>query len=65
MVLVGTEVKSLREGKGTIREAYAEVRGGEMWLMNCHIPEYLPGGTGNHEPLRKRKLLLNRRRSAS
>jgi SsrA-binding protein len=61
MVLVGTEVKSLREGKGSIREAYAEARGGEMWLVNCHIPEYLPGGYRNHEPLRKRKLLLNRR----
>jgi SsrA-binding protein len=61
LVLVGTEVKTLREGKGTLREAYAELRGGEAWLINCHIPEYLPGGTRNHDPLRKRKLLLNRR----
>lgn len=61
LVLVGTEVKSLREGKGTLREAYAELRAGEAWLINCHIPEYLPGGTRNHDPLRKRKLLLNRR----
>jgi SsrA-binding protein len=61
LVLVGTEVKTLREGKATLREAYAEVRTGEAWLLNCHIPEYLPGGARNHDPLRKRKLLLNRR----
>ncbi len=61
LVLVGTEVKTLREGKGTIREAYAEIRNGEAWLINCHIPEYQPGGPRNHDPLRKRKLLLNRR----
>jgi len=61
IVLVGTEVKSLREGKGGLREAYAEVKGGEVWLVNCHIPEYQPGGPRNHDPLRKRKLLLNRR----
>lgn len=61
MVLVGTEVKSLREGKASLREAYAEVRGNEMWLLNCHIPEYQPGGPFNHVPLRRRKLLLNRR----
>jgi SsrA-binding protein len=61
LVLVGTEVKSLREGKGGLREAYAELRGAEVWLVNCHIPEYQPGGTRNHDPLRRRKLLLNRR----
>lgn len=61
LVLVGTEVKTLREGKASLREAYAEIRAGEAWLVNCHIPEYLPGGTRNHDPLRKRKLLLNRR----
>jgi SsrA-binding protein len=61
LVLVGTEVKSLREGKGSLREAYAEFRGGEAWLVNCHIPEYLPGGFRNHEPLRKRKLLIKRK----
>jgi SsrA-binding protein len=61
LVLVGTEVKTLREGKGTLRDAYAEVRTGEAWLLNCHIPEYLPGGTRNHDPLRKRKLLLHHR----
>jgi len=61
IVLVGTEVKSLREAKGTLREAYAEIRAGEAWLINCHIPEYQPGGTRNHDPLRKRKLLLHGR----
>lgn len=61
LVLVGTEVKTLREGKATIREAYAEIRAGEAWLVNCHIPEYQAGGPRNHDPLRKRKLLLNRR----
>jgi SsrA-binding protein len=61
LVLVGTEVKSLREGKGTLREAYAELKAGEAWLINCHIPEYLPGGQRNHDPLRKRKLLLHKR----
>jgi SsrA-binding protein len=61
MVLVGTEVKSLREGKGALRDAYAEVKASEIWLMNCHIPEYRPGGPWNHGPLRPRKLLLNRR----
>ncbi len=61
LVLVGTEVKSLREGRGTLREAYAEARAGELWLVNFHIPEYQPGGPRNHEPLRRRKLLLNRR----
>ena len=61
LVLVGTEVKTLREGKATLRESYAEIRAGEAWLLNCHIPEYQPGGPRNHDPLRKRKLLLNRR----
>lgn len=61
MVLVGTEVKSLRAGKGGLRDAYAEIRAGEAWLVHCHIPEYQPGGPRNHDPLRKRKLLLNKR----
>lgn len=60
MVLLGTEVKSLREGKASLRESYAEVRKGEVWLMNLHVPEYLPGGQFNHTPLRSRKLLLHR-----
>ena len=61
MVLAGTEVKTLREGKASLREAYAEPRGGELWLMNLHIPEYGPGGPYNHVPLHPRKLLLHRR----
>jgi SsrA-binding protein len=58
MVLLGTEVKSLREGKANLRDAYAVIRGSAIWLLNCHIGEYLPGGTYNHTPLRPRKLLL-------
>ncbi|MCL4524749.1 MAG: SsrA-binding protein SmpB [Acidobacteria bacterium] len=61
LVLLGTEVKSLRSGKVSLREAYAVVRGREAWLMNCHIPEYQPGGPFNHVPLRPRKLLLHSR----
>jgi len=60
MVLTGTEVKSLREGKANLREAYAEVRGTSVWLVNCHIPQYLPGGPFNHEPLSRRRLLLHK-----
>ncbi len=59
MVLLGTEVKALREGKANLREAYAVVRGNAVWLLHCHISEYLPGGPFNHQPLRPRKLLLN------
>ena len=59
MVLLGTEVKSLREGKANLRDAYAVIRGNAAWLLNCHIGEYLPGGMTNHSPLRPRKLLLN------
>jgi SsrA-binding protein len=58
MVLLGTEVKSLREGKANLRDAYAVIRGSAVWLLNCHIGEYLPGGPYNHTPLRSRKLLL-------
>jgi SsrA-binding protein len=61
LVLVGTEVKALREGKGTLREAYAEIRAGEPWLVNFHVPEYQPGGFRNHDPLCRRKLLLHSR----
>src|SRR5574337_279670 len=59
MVLRGTEVKALREGKANLRDAYAMVHGNGVWLINCHISQYLPGGPFNHEPLRPRKLLLN------
>jgi SsrA-binding protein len=59
IALTGTEVKSLRTGKATIAESYASVdRGGEMWLYNANIPEYLAGNRFNHEPKRPRKLLL-------
>jgi SsrA-binding protein len=60
MALTGTEVKSLRAGKANLREAYAEVRGTSVWLVNCHIPQYLPGGPFNHEPLSRRRLLLHK-----
>jgi SsrA-binding protein len=60
MALTGTEVKSLRAGKANLREAFAEVKPDGVWLINCHIPQYLPGGPFNHEPLSKRRLLLHR-----
>lgn len=61
IVLQGTEVKSLREGKANIRDAYAFERGGEIWLHNCYIAEYKMGNRFNHAPTRERKLLLKRR----
>jgi len=61
IALVGTEVKSLREGRANIAESFAEVRGGEVWLVNAHIPEYTHGNIHNHEPRRPRKLLLKKR----
>jgi SsrA-binding protein len=60
LALTGTEVKSLRAGKANLREAYAEIRGTSVWLVNCHIPQYLPGGPFNHEPLSRRRLLLHK-----
>lgn len=57
--LMGTEVKSIRDGKANIKEAYADVRGGEIWLTGAHISPYSHGNIVNHEPLRERKLLLN------
>lgn len=59
--LMGTEVKSIREGKANIKEAYADVRNGEIWLTGAHISPYSHGNITNHEPLRERKLLLNAR----
>jgi SsrA-binding protein len=59
LVLTGTEVKSLREGRVTLNEGYVGMRGNEVWLLNVHIPEYLFGNQLNHEPKRPRKLLLN------
>jgi SsrA-binding protein len=61
VALTGTEVKSLRQGKATIAEAYADTRGGEIWLVNSNIPEYLQASRFNHAPKRPRKLLLHRR----
>lgn len=61
LVLTGTEVKSLRHGHANIQEAYASAEGGEIWLVNSYIPEYLQGNRFNHEPRRNRKLLLNKR----
>lgn len=61
IVLTGTEVKSLREGRSNIVEAYATEENGEIWLLNSYIPEYHGGNRFNHEPRRPRKLLLNRR----
>ena len=61
IALQGTEVKSLRFGEGTIAESYAEVTGGEVWLINSNIPEFSHGNRHNHEPRRPRKLLLNGR----
>jgi SsrA-binding protein len=59
--LRGSEVKSLRDGKAQINEAYAVVNDGEVWLRGAHIPPYLPASDQNHEPDRPRKLLLHRR----
>jgi len=61
LVLTGTEVKSLRAGKANIAEAYAAPEGGALWLVNAHIAEYGAGNRFNHEPRRKRKLLLHKR----
>lgn len=61
IALTGTEVKSLRQGKATITESYADARNGELWLINANISEYLQGGRFNHPPKRARKLLLHRR----
>jgi SsrA-binding protein len=61
LVLTGTEVKSLRNGKASLEEAYAEVSGDEVWLQGCDIPEYLQANRMNHVPKRPRKLLLHRR----
>lgn len=61
LVLTGTEVKSLRNGKANLEDAYAEVDKGEIWLLGCDIPEYVQANRMNHAPKRPRKLLLHRR----
>jgi SsrA-binding protein len=60
LVLTGTEVKSLREGKAQLKDSYATIREGEMWLIGLYIPPYGPASRENHEPERPRKLLLHR-----
>ena len=61
LVLQGTEVKALRAGSAQLKDAYASVRDGELWLHNLHIPPYGPAARDNHEPERPRKLLVHKR----
>jgi len=61
IALTGSEVKSLRQGRATIAESYADAKGGEIWLINANIPEYFQAGRFNHAPKRARKLLLHAR----
>jgi SsrA-binding protein len=65
IALTGTEVKSLREGRVTLQRAFGDVRGGEVWLVGAHIPEYAQGNLANHDPDRDRKLLLHKKEIAS
>ena len=60
LVLRGTEVKSLRDGKANLKESFARIDGDEAWLLGCHISPYAQGNRANPDPLRKRKLLLHR-----
>ncbi|HVF53478.1 MAG TPA: SsrA-binding protein SmpB [Actinomycetota bacterium] len=60
LALAGTEVKSCRDGRANLTDAYAVVRDGEAWLLQCHISPYSHGNRANHDPLRPRKLLLHR-----
>lgn len=64
IALTGTEVKSLRFGEGSIAESYAEVKNGEVWLINSNVPEFSHGNRHNHTPKRPRKLLLKEREIA-
>ena len=61
LVLTGSEVKSLRDGRASLQQAYADVRDGEAWLIGAHIDTYDQAGISNHDPVRDRKLLLKRR----
>jgi len=61
IALTGSEVKSIRAGKVSVKEAYAQFSGTELFLLQVHVAEYVQAHTRNHEPLRKRKLLLHRR----
>ncbi|MEX0800069.1 MAG: SsrA-binding protein SmpB [Dehalococcoidia bacterium] len=62
--LLGSEIKSIREGKASIREAYVRPDDGEMWLVGAHIAKYAPAAAANHEPTRRRRLLLHKRQIA-
>ena len=64
LVLSGTEVKALRGGHANIQESYASFEGGEIWLINSYLPEYLQANRFNHEPRRRRKLLVSKREMA-
>ncbi|MFW6159943.1 MAG: SsrA-binding protein SmpB [Acidobacteriota bacterium] len=61
IALLGSEVKSIREGRISLKESYAEIKDGEVFLINCHISPYEAANQFNHEPMRERKLLLHRR----
>ena len=61
VVLTGTEIKSVRAGSGNLRDSYAQVRNGEMWLMNVHIAPYEPASRQNVDPYRDRKMLMHRK----
>ena len=65
LVLTGTEVKSLRDGRASLQQAYADLRGDEAWLVGAHIAVYDQGNIANHDPDRDRKLLLHRKEIAS
>ena len=65
LVLTGTEVKSLRDGRASLQQAYADLRGGEAWLVGAHISVYEQGNLANHDPDRDRKLLLHKKELAS
>lgn len=60
IVLMGTEIKAIREGRANLRESYCRLNGGEAFLLNAHIGQYSHGGSASHDPLRPRKLLLHR-----
>ncbi len=60
LVLTGTEIKSIRDGRVNIRDAFARPEGGELWLFNAHIAPYANGNRANHEPMRPRKVLMHR-----
>jgi SsrA-binding protein len=61
LMLMGTEVKSCREGRANLADSYATIRDGEAWLLGCHISPYSHGNRANHDPVRPRKLLLHRK----